>query len=203
MVLLQEWRVICGTRSQTQLAIDHWRLAMSDLTSFKWRHCEANIILCAVRWHLWYALSDRDVEELRRERGVWVDHATVFCCVQRDAAELAQQWRPQLNATNDSYRVDEAYTRIKEHWYYLDRAVDSVGAILDFMLSATRDADAAEQCFRKVLGASHTTLLDVITVGKHTEYPLAFDALQHDGTLPGSCQLKQCRDLNNLVEQDY
>jgi IS6 family transposase len=89
--------------------------------------------------------------------------------------------------------VDETYIRIKRHWYYLYRAVDSTGATLDFMLSATRDADAAEQFFRKVLGASHTTLPRVITVDKHAAYPLAFEALQHDGILPEICQLRQCQ----------
>jgi len=52
------------------------------------------------------------------------------------------------------------------------------------MLSATRNADAAERFFRQVLQASHTLTPRVITVDKNASYPLAFDALQHDGTLP-------------------
>ena len=63
----------------------------------------------AVRWYLRYALSYRDVEELLRERGVWVDHTTVFRWVQRYAPELEKRCRPLLKATNDSYRVDETY----------------------------------------------------------------------------------------------
>jgi transposase, IS6 family len=70
-------------------------------------------------------------------------------------------------------------------------------------LSATRDAGAAERFFRKVLDAGHTTRPRVITVDKHAAYPLAFDALQHDGTLPESCQLRQCKHLNNVVDQDH
>jgi hypothetical protein len=92
---------------------------MSDPSLFKWRHFEADIILCAVRWYLRYALSYRDVEELMRERGVWVDHTTVFRWVQRYAPELDKRCRPQLKVTNDSYRVDETYIKIKKHWYYL------------------------------------------------------------------------------------
>jgi transposase, IS6 family len=80
---------------------------MSDPSLFKWRHFQADIILCAVRWYLRYALSYRDVEELLRERGVWVDHTTVFRWVQRYAPELDQRCRPSLWATNDSYRADE------------------------------------------------------------------------------------------------
>jgi transposase, IS6 family len=170
---------------------------MSDPSLFKWRHFEADIILCAVRWYLRYALSYRDVEELLRERGVSIDHTTVFRWVQRYAPELDKRCRPQLNSTNDSYRVDETYIKINKQWHYLYRAVDSTGATLDFMLSATRDADAAEQFFRKALDASHTTLPHVITVDKNAAYPPAFDALQHDNTLPEACLLRQCKYLNN------
>jgi IS6 family transposase len=69
--------------------------------------------LCAVRWYLRYALSYRDVEELLRERGISVDHTTVFRWVQHYAPELDKRCRPQLKVTNDSYRVDETYIRSK------------------------------------------------------------------------------------------
>jgi IS6 family transposase len=106
---------------------------MSDSSLFTWRHFEADIILGAVRWYLRDALSSRDVEELLRERGVWVDHTTVYRWVQRDAPELDRRCRPSLRATNDSYRVDETYIKIKKQWHYLNRAVDSTGATLDVM----------------------------------------------------------------------
>ena len=176
---------------------------MSDLSLFKWRHFQADIILCAVRWYLRYALSYRDVEELLRERGVWVDHTMVFRWVQRDAPELDRRCRPSLRATKDSYRVDATYIKIKKPWHYLYRAVDSAGAPLDFMLSATRNADAAEHFFREVLQASHTRTPRVITVDKNAASPLAFDALQHDGILPKICRLRQGKYLNNLVERDH
>jgi transposase-like protein len=100
---------------------------MHDPALFKWRHFQADIIVCAVRWYVRYVLSYRDVEELLRERGVWVDHTTVFRWVQRYAPELEQRCRPLLKATNDSYRVDETSIKIKKQWYYLYRAVDSEG----------------------------------------------------------------------------
>jgi transposase, IS6 family len=176
---------------------------MHDPALFKWRHFQADIIVCAVRWYLRYALSYRDVEELLRERGVWVDHTTVFRWVQRYAPELEQRCRPLLKATNDSYRVDETSIKIKKQWYYLYRAVDSEGNTIEFVLSATRDAEAAERFFRKVLEASHTTIPRVITVDKHAAYPLAFDAPQHDDTLPETCLLRQCKYLNNVMEHDH
>jgi IS6 family transposase len=176
---------------------------MRDPSLFKWRHFEAEIILCTVRWYLRYALSYRDVEELMHERGVFVDHTTVFRWVQRYAPELDQQCRPQLKATNDSYRVDETYIRIKKQWYYLYRAVDSTGATLDFMLSPTRNAEAAERFFRQVLQASHTLTPRVITVDKNPAYPPAFESLQQEKMLPETCQLRPCKHLNNVVEQDH
>src|SRR4029450_11327570 len=114
-----------------------------------------------------YALSYRDVEELMRERGLSVDHTTVFRWVQRYAPELDQRCRPHLKPTNDSYRVDETYIKIKKVWHYLYRAVDSAGQTLDFLLSPTRDATAAKQFFRKVLRACHPVPPRVITVDKN------------------------------------
>jgi transposase-like protein len=148
-------------------------------------------------------LSDRDVEERLRERGICVDHTTVFRWVQRYAPELDQRCRPRLKATNDSYRVNETYIQIKKPWYDLSRAVDSTGATLDFMLSATRDANAAERFFRKVLQASHTLTPRVITVDQNAAYPPAFEALQQEGMLPVPCVHRQCKYLNNVVEQDH
>jgi IS6 family transposase len=76
---------------------------MTDLSLFTWRHFEADILLCVVRWYLRYVLSYRDVEELLRERGVWIDHTTVFRWVQRDAPALDKPCRSSLRATDDSY----------------------------------------------------------------------------------------------------
>jgi transposase, IS6 family len=176
---------------------------MSRPSLFKWRHFEPEIIMCGVRWYLRYSLSYRDVEALMRERGLAVDHTTVFRWVQRYAPELDKRSRPCLTATTDSYRVDETYIKIKKQWHYLYRAVDATGATLDCMLSPTRDAEAAERFFRKVLGACHTTAPRVITVDKNAAYPPAFATLQQEGQLPTSCTLRQCKYLNNVVEQDH
>ena len=63
---------------------------------FKWRHFAGEIIVCGVRWYLRYALSYRDIEELMQERGVTVDHTTVFRWVQHYAPELDKRSRPHL-----------------------------------------------------------------------------------------------------------
>jgi len=76
---------------------------------FKWRQFEPEVILLAVGWYLRYSLSYRDVEELLAERGLSVDHVTVWRWVQRYAPEIQRRLRPRLRPTNDSWRVDETY----------------------------------------------------------------------------------------------
>src|SRR5512135_2147883 len=124
---------------------------MRHLNAFKWRHFEAEIILLCVRWYLRYSLSYRDLEEMMLERGLHVDHTTIYRWVQQYAPELEKRCRPHLKATNDSWRVDETYIKIKKTWTYLYRAVDSEGNTLEFLLSPTRDAEAAQRFFVKAL----------------------------------------------------
>jgi DDE domain len=83
--------------------------------------------------------------------------------------------------------------QIKKQWYYLYRAVDSAGQSIDFLLSKTRDATAAEHFFRKALRATHTATPRVITVDKNAAYPPAFATLQQEGQLPARCTLRQCK----------
>src|SRR6202035_4879614 len=111
-------------------------LASSVCGLFKWRQFEPEVILLAVGWYLRFSLSYRDVEELLAERGLRADHVTVWRWVQRYAPEIQRRLRPRLRPTNDSWRVDETYIRVKGQWVYLYRAVDSTGATIDFLLSA-------------------------------------------------------------------
>jgi transposase-like protein len=89
------------------------RNMMTTQAPFKWRHFEAEIILLCVRWYLRYALSYRDLEEMMAERGLHVDHTTIYCWVQRYAPVLEKRCRPHLKGTTNSWRVDEAYVKVK------------------------------------------------------------------------------------------
>lgn len=112
------------------------RHLINPKTPFKWRHYQPEIILLCVRWYLRYPLSYRNLEEMIAERGLTVDHSTVYRWVQVYALELEKRCRPHLKPTNDSWRVDETYIKVKGKWKYLYRAVDSAGNTLEFMLSA-------------------------------------------------------------------
>jgi transposase, IS6 family len=86
---------------------------------------------------------------------------------------------------------------------YLYRAVDSEGNTLEFLLSPRRDAEAAKRFFAKTLAAPHISTPRVITVDKNAAYPKAFKELKAEATIPDSCELRQSKYLNNLVEQDH
>ncbi|WP_068820418.1 IS6 family transposase [Phormidesmis priestleyi] len=176
---------------------------MASQSLFKWRHFLPEIIVLNVRWYCRYPLSYRDLEEMMAERGVEVDHSTSHRWVLSYAPELDKRIRPDLNPTNDSWRVDETYIQVKGAWKYLYRAVDSMGNTLDFMLSAKRDGKAAARFFRKVLKAEHTQAPRVITVDKNAAYPVAIEALKADETLAAETQLRQSKYMNNVIEQDH
>ncbi len=178
---------------------------MSDQSQnlFKWRHFQPEIILLCVRWYLRYPLSYRQLEEMMLERGLSLDHTTIYRWVQHYAPELEKRCRPHLKATTDSWKVDETYIKVKKEWVYLYRVIDSQGNTLDFMLSSTRDGDAASRFFLTTLDASHTTKPRVINVDKNAAYPKAFNELKAGGKISERCELRQVKYLNNLIEQDH
>jgi transposase-like protein len=170
---------------------------------FKWRQTEPGLILCAVRWYLRYSLSLRDVEELWEERGLRVDHTTVWRWVQRYAPELEQRLRGHLKPTNKSWRVDETYIRVKGRWCYLYRAIDSTGATIDFLLSALRDAEAAKHLFRKALSRPSHPQPRVINTDLAPIYGSAIPDIKKEGTLRSRCRHRPVQYLNNILEQDH
>jgi len=178
-------------------------LSMTEQKPFKWRHFQSDIILLCVRWYLRYSLSYRDLEAMMLERGLHVDHTTIYRWVQHYAPELQRRCRPHVKATNDSWRVDETYIKVKKEWVYLYRAVDSQGNTLEFFLSPTRDGAAAKHFFLKTLAAAHTATPRVINVDKNAAYPKAFAELKAEGCLPEECELRQVKYLNNRIEQDH
>src|SRR6195952_5378455 len=178
-------------------------VAVKQGGSFKGRQFTAEVILWAVRWYLMFPISYRDLELMLLDRGVAVDHSTIFRWIQAYAAELEKRIRPHLRMSNGSWRVDETYVKVKGRWMYLYRAVDSRGQTIDFLLSARRDAEAAKRFFRKAMGQSHTVNPRTITVDKNAAYPKAAAEMKADGELPRFARLRQCKYLNNIVEQDH
>ena len=82
------------------------------------------VISLAVRWYLRFGLSYRDVEELLAERGITVDHVTVYRWVQRFTPEFIEAARPCRHTPGDRWFADETYLKAAGKWTYLYRAVD-------------------------------------------------------------------------------
>ncbi|HZH06501.1 MAG TPA: IS6 family transposase [Lautropia sp.] len=174
--------------------------SMAPDRAFKGRQFTAEVILWAVRWYLMFPISYRDLELMLADRGVEVDHTTVFRWLQAYAPEIEKRVRPHLRRSGGSWRVDETYVRVKGRWAYLYRAVDSRGQSIDFLLSAKRDAEAAKRSFREALGQPHTVNPRTITVDKNPAYPCAVAEMKEDGELWRFARLRQCKFLNNIVE---
>ena len=122
------------------------------MSDFKWRHFRGEMILSCVRWYCKYGISYRDLAEMMLERGLEVDHTTLYRWVQHYAPEMEKRlrwyWKPSMGY---SWRVDETYVKVKGKWAYLYRAIDKRGHTIDFYLSATRDTQAAKRFLGKAL----------------------------------------------------
>lgn len=171
--------------------------------AFKGRQFTGEVILWAVRWYLMFPVSYRDLELMLQDRGVSVDHTTIYRWIQAYAAELEKRIRPHLRLSNGSWRVDETYIKVKGRWTYLYRAVDKFGQTIDFLLSAKRDTAAVKRFFRKALDQRHTVNPRAITVDKNPSYPKALAKMKRDGELWRRSKLRQVKYLNNIVEQDH
>ena len=120
------------------------------------------VILLAVRWYLRYGLSYRDLEELLAERGIEVDHVTLYRWVQRFTPLLIEAARPARHLASDRWFVDETYVKVSGVWRYVYRAVDQHGQVIDVFVSHRRDIASARSFFTAAL-AVHGDPGEVIT----------------------------------------
>jgi transposase-like protein len=153
------------------------------------------VILLAVRWYLRFGLSYRDLEELLAERGIDVDHVTLFRWVQRFTPLLIDAARPCRHAVGGLWFVDETYVKVSGRWRYVYRAVDQHGQVIDVYLSARRDIAAARRFFTAAL-AAHDEPVEVVTdlapALEHVIEELLPDAFHNTGQY-----------ANNRVECDH
>jgi len=122
-----------------------------------------DVIVLAVRWYLRFGLSYRDVEELLTERGVEVDHVTIYRWVQRFTPLLADAARPCRHAVGQRWFVDETYVKVTGRWRYVYRTVDQSGQVIDVFISPRRDARAARRFFQRAIGTAKITPVEVVT----------------------------------------
>jgi transposase-like protein len=155
-----------------------------------------DVIVLAVRWYLRFGLSYRDVEELLAERGVEVDHVTVYRWVQRFTRLLAEAARPCRHAVGDRWFVDKTYVKVAGRWRYVYRAIDQFGQVIDVFVSSRRDARAARHFFERAITTTKITPVEVVT-DKAATYPTALGEL-----LPAAWH-RTDQYANNHIEADH
>src|SRR5699024_1377403 len=200
------------------------------MTDFKWRHFQGDVILWAVRWYCRYPISYRDLEEMLAERGISVDHTTIYRWVQCYAPEMEKRlrwfWR---RGFDPSWGLDETYVKVRGEWTYLYRAVDQRGDTIDFYPAPTRRAQAAKRVPGTALrgpkhwenpptrsakaakrflgkalrGLKHWEKPATLNTDKAPSYGAAITELKREGKLDRETAHRQVKYLNNVIEADH
>ena len=175
------------------------------MSDFKGRHFRGEIVLWAVRWYCRYPISYRDLETMMTERGVSVDHSTIYRWVQHFAPEMERRLRWQWRwPRSRSWRIDETYVKVRGKWAYLYRALDKLGNTIDFYLSATRNTKAAKRFLGKALnGLKDWEQPEVLNPDKAPTYAAAIAELKAEGKCPDETRHRQVKYLNNVAEADH
>jgi IS6 family transposase len=155
----------------------------------------SDVIMVAVRWYLRYGLSYRDVEELLAERGITVDHVTVYRWVQRFTPLLIDAARPCRHAPGDRWFADETYVKVAGRWVYLYRAIDQYGQVIDVLMSEQRDLAATRRFFTRAL--AHGPRPTEVSTDRAPAYPRVLDEV-----LPTACHVVE-QYANNPIEADH
>ena len=171
------------------------RRVSASRSSFAGFRFPPDVITVAVRWYLRYGLSYRDVEELLAERGVEVDHVSVFRWVQRFTPLLIDAARPCRHTSGDRWFVDETYAKVAGRWVYLYRAIDQFGQVIDVLVSEKRDLEATRRFFTQALG--HSSRPIEVSTDRAPTYPRVLDEL-----LPSACHVTE-QYANNAIEADH
>ena len=167
------------------------------------RKFEPIVIVTCVRWYVRLCLSLRGVEELMAERGLSVDHTTVWRWAQKYGPEIARRLQGKLKPKSSTWHMDETFIRIAGTWMYLFRAVDGHGETVDFYLSETRDREAAKIFLKRALSNPDNRPPYVLARDGLRSYPAAMRELQGEGHLRHQCRQHTRRYCNNRIESDH
>ena len=156
----------------------------------------AELISYAVWLYFRFPLSLRMVEEMLAARGIEVSHETVRQWAMKFGQNFANQIRRRLPALGDKWHLDEVVISIAGRKYWLWRAVDQHGAVLDILVQSRRNAKAAERLLRKLLKKQGVAPRVMIT-DKLASYAAAKRAV-----MPG-VEHRQHKGLNNRAENSH
>ena len=171
--------------------------------AFRGHRFPREVILVAVRWYCRYPLSYRDARDLLAERGVEVDAATIFRWVQKFGPEIARRAFRHRSWRGLSWHVDETYLRVNGRWCYLWRAVDQRGQMIDFRLTARRNANAARAFLRQAREATRLYQPLSITMDKAHSYARVIGELNRGRGPDEVIEHITRRRQNNIIESDH
>ena len=163
----------------------------------------AEVFLWAVRWHLRFPLSHRDLELVPADRGVEVDRTTTHRRVQRFAPELEKRMRRHFRPCRGPWHAYEADVRVGGEWRCPYRAVDGTARTIATLLCAKRDEKAARRFLRRALGRGDTRDPREVVTDRLESHPGAIREMKRDGELWRFTRHRRERWLDNLVEQDH
>lgn len=174
------------------------------MISFKGSHFPREVIQFAVFFYVRYPVSYRDLEEIMRERGVEIDHATLNRWVVKYSPLVAKEAQSRKASCARSWRADETYIKVKGKWVYFYRAIDKYGKTIDFMLSERRDLAAGTDFFWKTVQSNGVP--DRVVIDKsganNAGLNMVNDFLYLLG-FPLGIDIIQAKYLNNIIEQDH
>ena len=123
-----------------------------------------------------FGLSHRDLEELLAERGIEVDHVTIYRWVQRFTPLLAEPARPCRRPIGDRWWIDETYLKVGGRWRYVHRPIDQYGQVIDVYVARKRDSAAARAFFQRALTTAGAAPSEIVT-DRAPVYPKLVDEL--------------------------
>ena len=143
-----------------------------------------------------FSLSLRDVELILAERGVVVSHESIRRWCLRFGTEFAAKLRRRRPRPGDTWHMDEVYLRINGRLFYLWRAVDQHGAVLDILVQERRNATAAKRFFKRLLAGLKYKPRRIVTDGLRS-----YGVAQRE-VLP-DVRHRTSRYLNNRAENSH
>ena len=168
----------------------------TPMPSYKGHRYPVEIINHCVWLYFRFPLSFRDVEEMMLERGVLVSYETIRRWCAKFGQAYATGLRRRRARPGDMWHLDEVFIRINGRQYYLWRAVDQDGNVLDVLVQSRRNGNAAKRFFRKLLKGLHY-VPRVIVTDKLASYQVAHRKLL------ASVEHRRSKYLNNRAENSH
>ena len=132
------------------------------MNTYKRHRFPPDIISYAVWLYYRFNLSHRDIEDLLAERGIAVSRESIRLWCIKFGALYARRLKRKHRGYGDTFFIDEVFVKINGKQYYLWRAVDQDGEVVDVYLQARRGGAAA----MRFLGA-HAAVNNLFNLGRH------------------------------------